>query len=522
MANPNPAEGHPQRWIILAVMCLSLILVVAGVSSLNLALPSIRDALQPSNTELLWIVAGYALVFAGLLLPAGALGDRFGRRRALLIGLTLFASGALLATRAGGPLPLIGARAVMGIGAALIMPATLSIITVVFSRADRGKAIAIWAGFAGAGGALGVIAGGLLLQIFWWGSVFFINVPLALIALVAVIRIVPESRETVKKPLDPVGSVLSMAGLGILLYAIIQGPESGWSSAIVVGGLVAAAVLLSLFVWWELRIAQPMLDPRYFRNRHFSLGSLTISASFMVMFGFFFILTLFFQFAQGHSPLAAAVRALPFAGTMIIVAPRSAGWAHRFGARAMVTLGLLLAASGLLFFGFVTVTTHYGAIAAAIMVMAAGLAILMPPSTEAIVSSVPQDQAGVGSAVNDTTREVGGALGIALLGSLLSSGYRTGIADAVAGLPEQAAEVARDSIGAALAVAGQVGGEAGQQLAAAARLAYVDGMRMAFWAGAIILTLTAAVIWAAYPRGSGAVEPANSELATGDPAVTTT
>jgi len=500
MADAIPEDGHPQRRLILAVMCLSLILVVAGVSSLNLALPSIRDALQPSNTELLWIVDAYALVFAGLLLPSGALGDRFGRRRALLIGLGLFIVGALLATRAGGPLPLIGSRAVMGIGAALIMPATLSIITVVFSRAERGKAIAIWAGFAGAGGALGIIAGGLLLQAFWWGSVFFINVPLALLALLAVWRIVPESKEREKRPLDPVGSLLSVAGLGILLYSIIQGPESGWASGIVVGGFIAAAVLLSLFVWWELRSDHPMLDPRYFRNRRFSLGSLTISAAFLVMFGFFFILTLFFQFAQGHSPLAAAVRALPFAGTMILVAPRSAGWAHRHGQRAMVTLGLLCASAGLVVFGFVTVATPYIAIAGAIMIMAAGLAMLMPPSTEAIVSSLPQDQAGVGSAVNDTTREVGGALGIALLGSLLSSGFRSGMADALAGLPAQAAEIARDSIGAALAVAGQIGGEPGAALAEAARLAYVDGMRVAYWAGATILAATAAVIWRAYPR----------------------
>lgn len=511
MTTDFSAEGHPRRWVILGVMCMSLVLVVAGVSSLNLALPSIRDALAPSNTELLWIVDAYALVFAGLLLPAGALGDRYGRRRALLIGLTLFTAGALLATRSGDPLQLIASRSVMGVGAALIMPATLSIITVVFARNERGKAIAIWAGFAGAGGALGVVAGGLLLQAFWWGSVFFINVPIALVAIVAVARLVPESKEREQRPLDPVGSVLSIMGLGILLYAIIQGPESGWASTVVVGGLTVAFILLAAFVWWELRSEHPMLDPRYFKNRRFSLGSLTISASFLVMFGFFFILTLFFQFAQGHSPLAAAVRALPFAGTMIVVAPRSAGWAHRYGQRAMVTAGLALSAAGLVGFSGVTVSTHYGLIAVPLVVMAAGLGMLMPPSTEAIVSSLPQDQAGVGSAVNDTTREVGGALGIALLGSMLSSGFRSGISESLVGLPEQAAEIARDSIGAALAVAGQIGGEAGAQLAADAGLAYVDGMRLAFLTGAGILAATAAAVWQLYPRQSAdeaSVEPA--------------
>ena len=496
-------EGHPRRWQILAVMTTSLVLVVAGVSSLNLALPSIRDALQPSNNELLWIVDSYALVFAGLLLPAGALGDKYGRRRALLVGLTLFAAGALLATRAGGPLFLISSRSIMGIGAALTMPATLSIITVVFPRGERGKAIAIWAGFAGAGGALGLVGGGLLLQAFWWGSVFFINVPIAVVALVAVVRLVPESKEGEARPLDPVGALLSMAGLALLLYAIIQGPENGWTSAIVVGGLVVAVGLLVLFVWWELRSPNPMLDPRYFKNRRFSLGSLTISASFLVMFGFFFILTLFYQFAQGHSPLAAAVRSLPFAGTMVVVAPRSAGWAQKFGARAMVTIGLLLGATGLFLFGFVQVNTHYGIIVVPLILMAAGLATLMPPSTEAIVSSVPQSQAGVGSAVNDTTREVGGSLGLALLGSLLSSGYRSGLGDSLAGLPEQAAEAARDSIGAAQAVAAQIGGEAGARLIEVAGSAYTDGMRLAFWVGALVLIATAITVWLAYPRDTG-------------------
>ena len=500
MTDRLTAEGHPRRQQILAVMTLSLVLVVAGVSSLNLALPSIRDAVQPSNNELLWIVDSYALVFAGLLLPAGALGDKYGRRRALLVGLILFAVGALLATRASGPISLISSRSIMGVGAALTMPATLSIITIVFPPDERGKAIAVWAGFAGAGGALGLVGGGLLLQSFWWGSVFFINVPIAVVAVVAVIMLVPESKEGAERPLDPVGALLSMAGLGVLLYAIIQGPENGWTSAIVLGGLVVAFASLALFVWWELRSAYPMLDPRYFQNRRFSLGSLTISAAFLVMLGFFFILTLFYQFAQGHSPLAAAARLLPFAATMVVVAPRSAGLAQKFGARAMVTVGLLLSATGLFLFGFVQVTTHFGVIVIPLILMAAGLATLMPPSTEAIVSSVPQSQAGVGSAVNDTTREVGGSLGIALLGSLLSSGYRSGLGDALAGLPEQAAEIARDSIGAANAVASQIGGEAGARLIEAAGSAYTDGMRLAFWVGALVLTAAAATVWQMYPH----------------------
>jgi len=496
----SPNQGHPQRWWVLAAMTTSLVLVVAGVSSLNLAIPTIRDALATSNTELLWIIDSYGLVFAGLLLPAGALGDRYGRKEALIVGLVILITGAAAAAIAGSALTLIAARSFMGIGAALIMPATLSIITVVFPPSERAKAIAIWVGFAGAGGALGLVAGGVLLDFFWWGSVFFINIPIALVVLGAVLKIVPTSKDEEQRPLDLGGSLLSIGGLGILLYGIIQGPERGWTDGYVLALFAAAAVLLILFVRWELRTPAPMLDPRYFLNRRFTLGSLAITTSFLAMFGFFFLITLFLQFAQGHSPIAAAVRTLPFAASMVVVAPRSAGLAERFGPRLVVSGGLTMLAIGLVGISFLEIASPYWHLLVWLIVLASGLAVLMPPSTEAIVSSLPQSKAGVGSAVNDTTREVGGALGIALLGSLVSVGYRSGIDQALTGLPPEAAEAARDSIGGALGVAAQVGGERGLALADAAGSAFTDGIGVAFLGAAVLVLATALLVFVFHPR----------------------
>jgi len=299
--------------------------------------------------------------------------------------------------------------------------------------------------------------------------------------------------------LDLGGSLLSIAGLGILLYGIIEGPERGWTDGYVLALFAAATMLLMLFVRWELRSRAPMLDPRYFLNRRFTLGSLAITTSFLAMFGFFFLITLYLQFAQGHSPIAAAIRTLPFAASMVVVAPRSAGLAARFGPRLVVSGGLMLVAIGLAGVSLLEVASPYWHLLIWLIILASGLAVLMPPSTEAIVSSLPQSKAGVGSAVNDTTREVGGAIGIALLGSLVSVGYRSGIDQALTGLPAEAAEAARDSIGAALGVAAQVGGERGLALAEAAGSAFTDGLGIAFLVAAALMMATAVVVFVFHP-----------------------
>lgn len=492
-------KGHPRRWGILVVMCLSLILIVAAVSSLNLALPSIRDALDASGTDLLWIVDSYALAFAGFLLPAGAIGDRYGRREALVVGLIIVIITSIGASNASSSEALITWRAVMGLGAALIMPATLSIITVVFPKEERSRAIAIWTAFAAAGGALGLLGGGLLLEQFWWGSVFFVNVPLAAVALLAVIAIVPTSRDTQQRSLDYVGAVLSVVGLGALLFAIIEGPERGWTDPLTLAGFIIAGIMIAGFIRWELTTKWPMLDPRFFKIPAFSMGSVAITFVFMTMFGFFFLIIQFFQFAQGLSPIQSAVRTLPLTAVFFIVAPISVTLAKKFGPRVTIPAGLVLAAVGLALMGTIEPETSYGFVVIPIIVMAAGMAVLMPPASENIVASLPQDKAGVGSAVNDTTREVGGAIGIAIMGSMLAIGYRDGLGDATAGLPPEAAHLAEDSIGFALAVASNLPPEQAEPLIAAASTAFTDGMTLSFSIAAGLLVFTAALVAKWYP-----------------------
>lgn len=492
-------EGHPRRWAILAVMCLSLILVVAAVSSLNLAIPSIRDALDASGTELLWIVDSYALVFAGFLLPAGAIGDRFGRREALVTGLIIVLATSVGASYAGSSLQLIIWRGAMGLGAALIMPATLSILTVVFPRKERSKAIAIWTAFAGAGGALGLLGGGLLLNWYWWGSVFFVNVPIAGLVLILAIILVPTSRDTQHRKLDGPGALISVIGLGALLFAIIEGPERGWTNPVTLLAFAISGVLIVGFVRWELFTKFPMLDPRFFKIRQFSMGSLSITIVFLTMFGFFFLIVQYFQFAQGLSPLQSAVRTLPLTGTFFVFAPLSVTLAKKFGPRVTIPAGLVLAGIGLALMGMIDAETAYGIVVIPIVIMGAGMATLMPPASEGIVSSLPTDKAGVGSAVNDTTREVGGAIGIAIMGSLLAIGYRNNLGDATEGLSPEAAELAEDSIGFALAVASKVPPDQAERLIAAATTAYTDGMALAFFFAAGIVLATAVVVAAFYP-----------------------
>lgn len=492
------------RWRILGILCLCLVLVVASVSSLNVAIPSIVRALDASQTEQLWILDSYALVFAGLLLFAGALGDRYGRKSALLAGLAIFGMCAIAASLAGTPSLVIAARGAMGVGAALIMPATLSIITVVFPPEERGKAIAVWAGFAGAGGAIGLLSSGLLLEHFWWGSVFFVNVPIVLLTFVPIARFVPNSRDEEQRPLDPLGALLSIGGLGSLLFGIINGPEHGWTHPATLAAFVAAGALLAGFVRYEAGASHPMLDPRLFRIRRLAVGSLTVGVAFFAMFGMFFLITLYLQFVQGYSALGAALRMLPVAVTLILVSPQGPRAVARLGARAVIRAGLLIQAAGFALMSTLEPGTSDFTLVVAFVLMATGMALLMPPSTEAIVSSLPANKAGVGSAINVTTREVGGAIGIALLGSLLSQGYRSGVSPVLAGLhvPTPAADAVRNSIAGASAL--------GPQVMQAASGAFADGLSLAFTVAAVLCVLTAVVVSRAYPQH---VTTENADLA---------
>ena len=491
--------GHPRRWFILGILNLSLVLVVASVSSLNLSLPSIQRALDASAADLIWINAAYALMFAAFLLPAGALGDRFGRKGALLTGLVVFVVGALLGSTAATTGQVIAFRATMGIGAALAMPATLSILTAIFPPDERNKAIAIWSGFAGAGGAIGILSAGVLLEYFWWGSVFFVNVPIAVTALVLVAAVVPTSRDTQGHNLDPFGSILSAVGLAALVFALVQGPEYGWSDPLVLGGFVAAVALLTSWVAFERRQEHPMLDPRLFRIPRFGLATLALGTTFAVMFGMFFGLAQYLQFVLGYSPLGAAVRVMPFAIVMIAVSPRGPSLAARFGSGRVIGGGMLVTALGCGVMALLTGDSGYGHVVLGVILISSGMALGFPTSTAAIVGSLPLDKAGVASAVNDTTREVGSAVGIALLGSLLSAGYRRGLGNALDQAPAEMAEFARDSVGAALVVAQRAPAGVGDHIAATARDAFANGYSLAMTAGTALLALTGTIVIRRWP-----------------------
>ena len=499
LTRTGPAEqahADTPRWLVLGVMCLSLLLIVMDNTIVNVALPTLQRDLDASTTQLQWVVDAYILVFAGLLLTMGSLGDRFGRRGALAIGLAVMGAGSILSSFANDANQLIATRALRGVGGAMIMPATLSIITNVFTdRRERAQAIAIWAATAGAAVAIGPVTGGWLLEHFWWGSVFLVNVPVVVVALVLGQLFVPTSRDPAAPPVDGVGALLSIAGLVALVWGIIEGP-GGWTDPEILGAFALAAVLLGIFVVWERRARFPMLDMSFFRNARFSAASAAIMLTFFAMFGSLFLLTQFLQSILGYTPLEAGIRLLPMAAVMVVISPLSAKVVERIGSKIVVATGLSVAAVGLIIASRLTAGASYPQVLTALVVLAVGMALVMPPATESIMGSLPLAKAGVGSAVNDTTRQVGGALGVAVLGSVMSSTYGPRVSDAISGLPvssEQATAI-HDQIGAAIRAAAEIGGEPGRKLADVASRGFADGMSTAFIIGAAALALGAVIV----------------------------
>lgn len=489
---------HRRRWFLLAIMCLSLVMVVMSVAGLNVALPSMQRDLNASASALQWIIDVYALVFAALLLPAGAIGDRFGRRRALLVGLVIFAAGSVVGGLATDSSTVIVGRVINGVGAAFVMPATLSLLTTIFPPEERRKAIAMWAGFAGAGGALGPIVSGALLERFWWGSAFLVNVPVVLVVIAAVAAFSPTSRDPEATPLDPVGAVLSLVGLGALIFGIIEGPERGWTDGLVLGSFALAFLGLSSFVAWERRSPHPMLPLHLFRDRRMSVGSGVVTVAFFVMFGLFFMFTLYLQFVRSYSPLQAGLATLPLALTLVAVAPRSAAAAERVGTGPVMATGFLLVASGFAVLGVVRPDSPYLVLVVALVLLGAGMSLTAAPATGSIMSAVPHAKAGVGSAVNDTTREVGGALGIAVLGSLVSAVYRSSLDLGGIALPPPVREAAQESVGAATILAESVPG--GAQLAARAGEAFTAAFNLASGVAAALCLAAAGVVFVVFSR----------------------
>src|SRR5262249_27873326 len=412
---------------------------------------------------------------AGLLLTAGSLGDRFGRKRALDIGLVVFAAGSVLSAFAGSPGTLIASRALMGIGGAFIMPSTLSITTNVFTGRERTRAIGVWAAMAALGIAIGPVAGGWLLAHFWWGSVFLVNLPVVALALVAGVALVPESKDPAAGRPDPFGAVLSVVGLTSLGYRIIEGPSRGWTDPLVLAAFGLAVVVLGAFAAWELRTDHPMLQLRLFANPRFSAASLSIALVFFALFGTMYFLTLYLQTVLGYTALQAGIRIIPMVLGMAPAARLSPKLIERFGTKLVVVTGMVVAAGALTLLSRATPTSGYGLVAAFLVLQGIGMGLAMVPATDSIMATLPRAKAGVGSAMNDTVRQVGGALGVAVLGSVLSAEYGRRMAETATQLPAQLGALARDSVGAAHAVADRLG-PAGRTLVAAAGRALTRAM----------------------------------------------
>ena len=492
---------HERRWVILGVLCLSLFIIVIDNSILNVAIPSLIRDLDASNSQIQWIIDSYVIVFAGLLLTTGSMSDRFGRKGALQAGLALFALGSIASASAQTADQLIFTRAFMGIGGALIMPSTLSILTNVFRNpTERGRAIAVWAGLSGLAVAIGPVMGGLLLKHFSWQSVFWVNIPIAATALILGAFIVPKSRDPRQSRLDPLGAVLSIAGLVTLLFGIIEGPSKGWTSTEVLLAFGIAIVMLTSFVLWEFHTDSPMLDMSLFKNPRFTAASMTITLMFFALFGSLFLITQYWQLVHGYSALEAGVRLVPFAMTMMIVAPLSARLVEKFGTKTIVLTGLSFVIVGLSLLSMLEPHTSYPLAISYFMIMGAGMGMTMAPATESVMGSLPREKAGVGSAVNDTTRQVGGALGVAIIGSIVSSVYAGRIATLTAsfGLDAATSHEAQSSLGGAQRVGSGLGAQASAFINEANKI-FVDAMAIGMRVSVFVIAFAFVIAWKFLP-----------------------
>ncbi len=491
-----PVLSPRRRAAVLATLCLSVFLIVLDNTVVNVALPTLVERFGATDSQLQWIVDAYTLVFAALLLPAGSLGDRRGRKGTLLAGLTWFGVSSLAAAHARSAGQLIGLRALMGVGAALIFPATLAVLVNVFTEPRaRARAISVWAATSGLSVALGPVVGGYLLEHDWWGSIFVANVPVVAVALGAVAVLVPPSRDPRPSRLDLVGLALSTVAVSLLVFSIIEAPHRGWTSVPTLAGLAGAGVLLVCFVAVERRVAHPLLDVSVFRSPRFSAASIAIAGAFFALFGFVFVVTQYFQFVRGYSTLSAGVRTVPFAAFTGLAAPLSPVLVRRFGTHRVVAAGLAAMAGGFAVASVTTATAPYWVLVVAMLGMGVGLGLVTAPATESIMGSLPPARAGVGSAVNDTTRELGGTLGVAVVGSVFSSLYASGIAHRLAGLPvpPRALAVAEQSVGGAFFVASRAPTPgAAHVVRAAASSAFMGGFHAgSATAGAAVAVLAA-------------------------------
>ncbi len=516
-------QAHHTQWAALVVLCAAALIINVDNTILNVALPTLVRKLHATSSQLQWVVDSYALVFAGLLLVGGSLADRLGRKRFFLIGLAVFAAGSIGAALSGTVDVLIAWRAVMGAGAALTIPASLSIINDVFrDPAQRARAIGAWAATIGLGIAIGPIAGGLLLARFWWGSIFLVNVPIVIAAFAGAMVVLPDSKNPAADRPDPVGAALSIAGLGLLLWAIIEGPTKGWSSVSVVGVGALSIAALAGFIAWEAHTEHPMLNLAFFRDRRFSIAAASESLGIFGLMGVLFLQTQFLQFVLGYSPLQAGLRILPTAAMICLAAPLSPIIARRIGIKLVVTAALAAIAGGLWQISAAsTPATTYQAMLTGLLLIGAGAGLLLPTATNSVVGSVPQGDSGIGSATNTVALQVGGALGVAVIGSAMLTRYQSHITATLAGrhVPVAATHAIIGSLGGALTVAGRVGGTNGAILARAARAAFMSGMQVSLAVGALVALAGALLVLARLPSRTSQPSP---DLSLGEPARTAT
>jgi EmrB/QacA subfamily drug resistance transporter len=517
---PHPRQGRPgsSRWFALAVLCVSILMVNLDNTVLNVALPTLVRDLHATSSQLQWIVDAYMLVFGGLLLVAGSLADRVGRKRTFLAGLVAFAGGSAWSAFSGSVGVLIAARASMGVGAALMMPSTLAIITDMFRDArQRQRAIGFWAGTSGLGFALGPIVGGLLLARFWWGSVFLINVPIAAVGLLCALPLVPDSKNPAARRPDLAGAVLSIAGFGLVLWSIIDAPVHGWSSALVIGTGTAGLAVLAGFVAWEHASSHPMLNLQFFRRPSFSAAVGSNGLALFGLAGSLFVLTQFLQFNLGYSALQAGVRMLPIAATIAVIAPVSAVAVRVAGTKLTTAAGLLLVAAGLWQVSHASVTWTYTETLPGLIMTGIGAALVMPVVSGSVMGSLPRGDLGVGSATNGVSIQVGGALGVAVIGSLLSTRYQDQMTTALAPyhLPHAIENTILGSVGGALGVAARVGGATGHLLAHVARSAFISGADLGLLIAAAVVLVGCVLALLTLPARPRADAPAGDANAPG-------
>lgn len=498
VARRVPEGVHRRRWAILGVLMLSLLIVVLDNSILNVAIKTISTpaptGLGATQSELEWAINAYTLVFAGLLFTAGLLGDRLGRKKTLLAGLALFGAGSALSAESGSPGQLIAFRALMGLGAAFVMPATLAVLMNVFERDEQPKAIGIWAGGVGLAIAIGPITGGVLLDHFWWGSVFLINVPIVLLALVLMVWLVPDSRDPAPGRVDPVGVVLSVVGLVLLVYGIIRGGQlADFTDIRVLATSAAGLAVLALFVVFEKRSDHPSIDVTYFRNKVFSAAVAAVALVFFALMGVTFFSVFYTQSVRGYSPLQTGLLMLPLAAAQMIFAPRARLLVDRFGNKATTTAGMVVIAATLAAFSALEADTPIWILEVVFFMMGTGMAHIMTPTSVVIMQALPREKAGSASALSNTFRQVGGALGIAVLGSVLSAAYRNGVQDKLSLLPAELRHTAGESIEATLGVAAKLG-PGGRTLVSSANDAFLHAMHVTALCGAGVAVVGAIVV----------------------------